>query len=182
MGVLAQRQAVGVIRLLKDPRPAVRAKAAFACGALGDQVAASEVAVLLGDTASQVRDAAVRAIARLDREGEHVGKVAERLLDTAPSVRVAACAALADMGESAQYFASLVAQRLSADREPLEVRAAAARALGGMGERGAVHKDTLQKLLEDPSPLVRQAAEDSLRRLGGPGVAALAAIEQGEGE
>ena len=92
-----------------------------------------------------------------------------------PSERQAAAWALGFAGSAAEPFVEAVALRLRRDEAP-GVRAAAARALGGIDSRGG--RAALVEALRDPSEPVRAAAAQALARLGpGPSeVSGLASV------
>mmetsp|Transcript_83273 Transcript_83273/g.163165 ORF Transcript_83273/g.163165 Transcript_83273/m.163165 type:complete len:273 (+) Transcript_83273:2-820(+) len=168
MGASARHHAMSIADLFADSRHAVRAQAAFAYGKLGNIDCIDHLIGLLEDKSPSVRREATRAVARLDEDAcEYIGEVARRLCDTSPEVRKVAAEALALVGpRRGRYYAGALAQRLVTTGEATAVKIAALRALGGMGERGAVYADAVSELVNDCTPELREAAEKCLRSLG----------------
>lgn len=139
---------------------------------------ASCVARLLQDRDPGVRREAAMALGRLGNEGgarRHAGRMLGLLADPDQQVRAAAAEALGRMLEGADEGAGCfgtgvaggpfgienVVDRLGAllEDEASEVRAAAARALGGLGEQGGARALEVARLLQEENRQVRQAAQ-----------------------
>jgi len=92
-------KAVALLRdLLKDREPDVRARAAFALGAVGDPNAAAWLTEALSDRAWAVRAMAARALGRLKEEGS-IGALCSALADQQWWVRANAAEALKNKGD-----------------------------------------------------------------------------------
>jgi HEAT repeat protein len=166
MGDKAKEQASKISTIFDDDKYAVRARAAYACGKLGDPDVASSIADLLVDSSPSVKEEACLALGALGEDGaEFIEKVFEKVLDFNPAVRGAACKALAMMGEKGMYYAGVVAQRLLEPEAPI-VKIAALEALGEMQDHGAVYAEVVADFLQDPIPQVRAAAAASLGKMG----------------
>jgi len=175
---------------MASPDPKVRAAAARLCGALRLAEAVSWLADLLTDSDETVRMAAARA---LGRTGGHravdalMGAVEDfpphlmamqlahaasdidldSLLRTGFSARTAVVVALAcGLRADALRFPRLVSMARDRNGTP-EVRAAACRALGMIGDRAAA--GVLRNLSSDADSAVSEAASRALRRYH-PGV------------
>lgn len=191
-----------LVALLTDPDPGVRETALRAVPRTGDPGALPEVAGRFRDPDPAVRSAAVAAASELSPADELAAIVAPALEDPDPAVRAGAAAAILRQGRDRR--AREVVRALAASRDPEDraraidvaggsgdapalvgegvadpaapVRAAAARALGGMDPAVAV--DPLVGLLGDEDASVRAAAAAALGRIGDPAVAAVAAALQ----
>lgn len=175
---------------LASPDAGTRAAAAQLCGALRMAESVSWLADLLVDPDEEVRDAAARALGRtggrraVDALMSAVETIApyrlavaiahaasdidlDGLLRAGGSSRTAVVVALAcGLRADALRFPRLVA--MARDRTgPSEVRAAACRALGMIGDRAAA--GVLRNLSSDPDSAVSEAATRALRRYH-PGV------------
>ena len=175
---------------LASPDPETRVAAARLCGALRLAEAVAWLADLLGDDDEEVRLAAARALGRtgghravdalmgaVEAFPPHVMAVQlaraasdvdlDSLLRTGFSARTAVVVALAcGLRADALRFPRLVA--MARDRNATaEVRAAACRALGMIGDRAAA--GVLRNLSSDADSTVSEAATRALRRYH-PGV------------
>ncbi|MET8153619.1 HEAT repeat domain-containing protein [Actinoplanes sp. NPDC049668] len=206
LGDLALRQAVPELgRLLADRHPEVRVVTVRALGRIGDPAAAWEIiagldradplpsllatqalaqlgpeaevtlSAALDHPAARVRVVCLDALGLLGAAGS-VHRVARVLRDDAVlDVRVAAAATLGRLGTRTALEPLTLALRSS---RPAPLRAAAARALGALGAPAAV--PTLAELLDDDEFQVAHEAAHAMRRLGGPGIEALAAAVEAE--
>jgi hypothetical protein len=175
---------------LASPEPATRAAAAQLCGALRMAESVAWVSDLLSDPDEKVRIAAARALGRtggrravdalmgaVEAFPPHRLALAiahgasdidlDGLLRSGGSAKTAVVVALAcGLRADALRFPRLVA--MARDRNgPSEVRAAACRALGMIGDRAAA--GVLRNLGADPDSGVSEAATHALRRYH-PGV------------
>lgn len=172
MGDKAKELGSQVATLFDDEKFAVRAKAAYCCGKLGDTDVCSSLADLVGDKCPSVKEEAMLALAELGDEGtEFIEKVFEKVMDYSPTVRAAAVQALGKMGEKGQLYAGAIAQRLLNFEAP-NVKIAALEALGNMEDHGCAYADVIADYLNDPVPNIRAAAATSLGKLGGSEVEA----------
>jgi HEAT repeat protein len=192
LGVLrAQEVTVPICKLLRDKEWEVRQEAAVALGRLGNPEACEPLAATLGDEDADVREAAAVALGRIgDRRA--VGPLILCLKDEVASVRRIAAAGLARIDPD---WVSLPETRDAAEQlkyaiqeaEPA-VRFFVAQLLVDLGELGpdaiagltpedhlaspAIKRKRMAtnlfiSLLEDSDRDIRQAAAESLGRLGG---------------
>jgi len=155
-----------VVALLEDPQPAVRARAAHACGKLQDGDACNDLADLIQDKAPSVREEAILAIAGLGEDcWEHIEKIFGKTSDYNPHVRAAALKALGKMDERGQAYAGVVAMKLL-EHEAVIVRVAALESLGCMGCFGAAFAEEVAACLDDTSPEVQAKACYALGEFG----------------
>jgi HEAT repeat protein len=175
---------------LASPEPATRAAAAQLCGALRMAESVAWLSDLLSDPDEKVRIAAARALGRtggrravdalmgaVEAFPPHRLALAiahgasdidlDGLLRSGGSAKTAVVVALAcGLRADALRFPRLVA--MARDKSgPSEVRAAACRALGMIGDRAAA--GVLRNLGQDPDSAVSEAATRALRRYH-PGV------------
>ena len=177
-----------VVLAVKDPNPVVRREALFVLQQLEVAAAAPSIQEALSDPDSTVRVQAVRALAHFRGEGA-LRRILAMAEDRHPLVRDAAIEALGRFGAEA-----VPALRSLYRRESEETRAAAVRALGGIGSEEALglarsslrdrsaavrhsacralgqsgdaaSASDLVPLLSDPVPAVREAAEDACARM-----------------
>jgi HEAT repeat protein len=166
MGDKAKEAGTKISSIFDDDKYAVRARAAYAAGKIGDADVASGLSDLLADSSPSVKEEALLALGALGEEGaEFIEKVFEKVLDYNPAVRGAACKSLGMMGEKGMYYAGVVAQRLLEPEAPI-VKIAAIEALGDMQDHGAVYAEVVADYLQDPLPQVRAAAALSLGKMG----------------
>lgn len=176
-----------LLNSLADPDPAVRASAARLCGALRLREAVQWVGDLVGDPNPQVREAAVRSLARLGgsravdilvswagrmplyRVAPCLSEAAsdvdiEALLRKPPSERAAAAAVMA-CGLRKDVLRVPPLLGIAHDRRwPRLVRLAACRALTMISNPAAT--GALRRLADtEPDPIVKAAAERAHRRL-----------------
>ncbi len=158
---LVLRQAVEpLIAALKDTDAAVRCAAVTALGWIADPRAVKPVIRCLQDADESCRCAAVRALGLL-RSPAALKPLARAVADPSSEVRRQAAEALGALGDP--VAADLLLDVMHDAAEPLEVRAAAARALGHL--RIPQVLPPLQALLKSPEPLLRAAAIEALGRL-----------------
>ncbi len=146
---------------LKDADAAVRANAAAALGWIGDPRAAAPLMKCLKDADERCRAAAAQALGML-RSPVALRALARALGDTSAAVRQQVAESLGEVGDP--ITADLLLDALADEEEPLEVRAAAARALGSLHLPQAL--PVLQELLRASEPALRLAAVEALCRLG----------------
>lgn len=182
LGALGDRRSAGSLRAaLADPIAGVRAAALGALAQLGaDADAAGDCADLLSDSDSQVRIAAVRALARI---APRCNAESAQLVDDEDCLvrlEVAGHAAglpdqstarlFADPDEAVRKTAALASgirqtaalARLLAEDPSSDVRRAAARTLGTINPE--LTTDALLSGIEDPDPMVRAAVLHALER------------------
>jgi len=148
-------------RLLKeDADHRVRATAAAALGRVGAAADSSKLVSATRDPAPAVRYQAVNAL-RAHRKAPVRPAITDCLGDPHPMVRMAAIRALVARGRGDPTLVIRLSQRLE-DRDTA-VRAAAARAMGELGDLEAL--PYLEQAPEDPSPSVRQAVAEAIRKL-----------------
>ena len=162
------------LRAIGDSDPDVVAKAATRLGMRGDERSVDALVDLLHRSEPSARAAGAAALGLVGSD-RAVADLREASHDPDPSVARASLLALARLGDSASAGAacdSLVVQLRSADPE---LRALAARALGGLLEERAV--DPLMVALADEESQVRADAAASLGRVADRRVtAALASL------
>lgn len=148
--------------VLDDPSPRVRLSAVRALQRLNTPGPNGELAVGLSDPDEQVRIAAVHASTRINAFRE-VDQLAARIDDPSSAVRVQAIEALGAL-RARDAVVALIA-KLSPENEPAaSVRAAAAAALGQIGDPAA--RNSVQAAAEsDADRFVRDAARVALLSL-----------------
>lgn len=146
---------------LTDAHAAVRAHAAAALGWIGDQRAAAPLIRCLKDSDAGCRAAAAWALGML-RSPLALKPLARALGDASAQVRRQVAESLGELGDP--VTTDLLLDALADEEEPLEVRAAAAQALGNLHLPQAL--PVLQELLAMPDPALRVAAVNALGRLG----------------
>jgi HEAT repeat protein len=160
-----------LVTVLTDENPFVRAKAAEVLGAIGDRTAVRPLARILGDREPTVRDKAAWALGLLG-DLEAATPLADLLRrDASLDVRMTAVTALGRLSCRASVEPLLEGLQ----GEPPRLRAASARAIGGMGEmlasgvRGEIGRakagEALMIALQDKDLAVRAAAIDALGAL-----------------
>jgi HEAT repeat protein len=161
LGKLRNTDAVKpLFRLLGDDNWLVRAEAATALGKVGDPRAAGWVVCLLNDRDGFVRYSAMHALQQLACESNRA--LLLRAFDKARNDQQFGIAfALAKLHEPAALGPLLLG---STNANP-EIRQHAAEALGDCGQQAATN--ALTKLLNDPEPMVREQASQSLHKLRG---------------
>jgi HEAT repeat protein len=156
-----------LVALVEDPEPRLRAAAVEAIGLVrgaGSEPDARSLGALeraLGDSDPAVRQAALVAIGRLDRDRAQAVTVAlaARLDDDNAGVRQRACDVLGRLGD-ARAVIPLLARLGDGSRD---VRAAALDALGQLGDERAA--PAMIRLLADPAEEVRAQAVQALGRV-----------------
>jgi len=166
LGVLADARGVAALApLLKSPSLALRTEALLSLAAMPpDPALRPQVVALVGHEDEGVRGAALRALAKLDRE-EFALVLSGLDPDPAWSVRAARAMALADAGDEISQGILL------AMLKDEDVRVLPAVLEGLRKARGADAVDTLRRHLEHPDPVVRAAAAQGLGALAPPGIA-----------
>ncbi len=145
----AARAAVPVlVARLRDTRSTHREGACWALGRIGDPRAVEPLVAVLQDTAAGVREAAAKGLGEI---GD--ARAVEPLVGA--------------LEDDSFFFRYGVGEDIDK-----RVRYHAAEALGRMGDQRAVKP--LVAALEDHSPLVREAAQQALKRLGPSAERALA--------
>jgi HEAT repeat protein len=164
-GVARTREASAlpdVIRLLRDPEPAVRAgavEALAACSPSG-RVLRPELGPLLSDPDPHVRARGAATLLRSSDGGDGGMVLEEMAASPDPEWRAAAVATLGELGKEL----GTVTRGLS-DLDA-SVRRAAASALRGFGSQSSIKP--LLEALGDPDSTVRDAAAETAVRLGDP--------------
>lgn len=175
-----------LLALLKDPRPALRVRAAESLQATGSRAACGGLVAALSDPEPAVRRAACVALGAVGGAAQVPALIA-RLADRDGAVATAAADALSRMGavarpalvaamagpEDVAFLAARALGREGQDAVPA-VAAEVARkpsvgrwavvALGDAGGPEAVK--TLQSLEQAPDPLVKRGASEALQKLG----------------
>jgi HEAT repeats len=145
-----------------DPSPLVRRSAVRALMRLNTVGPGSELALALSDTDEQVRLAALHASTRVNVFRD-VDQVAARLDDTSSAVRTRALEALGTL-RARDAVVAIIAKLSPQSESEASVRAAAAAALGELGDPAA--RESVRVAAEsDPDHFVRDAAAIALRRL-----------------
>jgi HEAT repeat protein len=153
------RALAGLLTLLQDPQPSVRATALAALGMLGAPDALPRVLELLRTDLPEVRELAALAAAQIGGD-EAIAALREGLHSDAPEVRFQAVAALAERTPD-QVVRDLVPLLSDADAE---VRAQVIAGLAGL--KAAHLAGHFAGALEDDSALVRIEAALALAALG----------------
>lgn len=146
---------------LRDAHAAVRMSAATALGWIGDLRAASPLARCLKDEDEDCRAAAAWALGML-RSPVALKPLARALGDASKLVRQQVAESLGQLSDPITF--DLLLDALTDAEEPLEVRAAATRALGQLHLPQAL--PVLQELLDAPQSALRLAAVEALGHLG----------------
>ncbi len=176
MGVKAESAVPSLVRLLGEPAEAeeeviFKREVQFALAAIGP-AAADAVPALVGSLSSEQTPVCASAALALGRIGPAaraaVPALRENLRRPDPVVRLTSIRALLQIqpGEArlAVVAAPMLKEALGSEFEL--VRAEAAAALGERSDFGKRFVAELKKLLQDPSPLVRDRAAEALKRLG----------------
>jgi cyclophilin family peptidyl-prolyl cis-trans isomerase/HEAT repeat protein len=165
LGVLGDARGVPVVApLLKSPSLALRSEALLSLAAMPpDPALRAQVVALVGHEDEGVRGAALRALAKLDRE-EFALVLSGLDPDPAWSVRAARAMALADAGD--EISQGILLAMLKDD----DVRVLPAVLEGLRKARGADAVDTLRRHLDHADPVVRAAAAEGLGALAPPGI------------
>lgn len=146
----------------EDSSPLVRRSAVRALQRLNSAGAQGELALAIGDEDEGVRLAAIEASTRVN-VFSGVDALATRIDDPSSSVRVAAIEALGAL-RARDAVVALITRLSPSSEGAASVRAAAAAALGEIGDRQA--RDALSTAAsDDPDRFVRDAARIALRRL-----------------
>lgn len=150
-----------LVAALQDADAIVRANAAAALGWIGEARAVPPLLSCLKDADERCRSAAALAVGLL-RTSAALKPLARALGDPSSLVRQQAAEALGELADP--VTTELLLDVVDDEGEPLEVRAAAARALGNLRLPQAI--PTLRGLLIAPEPALRAAAIEALGRLG----------------
>jgi cyclophilin family peptidyl-prolyl cis-trans isomerase/HEAT repeat protein len=166
LGSLGDARGVPVVApLLKSPSLALRTEALLSlAGMPPDPALRPQVVAMVGHEDEGVRGAALRALAKLDRE-EFALVLSGLDPDPAWSVRASRAMALADAGDEISQGILL------AMLKDEDVRVLPAVLEGLRKARGADAVDTLRRHLEHADPVVRAAAAEGLGALAPPGIA-----------
>ncbi len=165
IGQVADGRAQGLVAAaLSDPDERVRTQAAVTAGKLGDL---DGLALAAGDGASGVRTAAARGLSTLNgaRAAGELGRLA---LDTDAAVSDTALHGLERMGGDVP---DTVWEEIAGASEQSRAKLAALKALGKSPE--AKHAALFAHALSDGNNDVGDAAEEGLKRLGRPALAAV---------
>jgi HEAT repeat protein len=150
-----------LIQALKDENATVRTNAAAALGWIGSPRAAAPLAACLKDADERCRGTVALALGMLGMPAA-LRPLARAMGDPSAIVRQQAAEALGELGDP--VASDLLLDVLDDRDEPLEVRAAAARALGNLHVPQVLLP--LRELLGAPEPALRMAAIEGLGRLG----------------
>ena len=161
LGYLGQESSAPLLaRALSDPNEEVRFWAALALETVpGGQAARALASAATADESERVRAAAVRALGWVDRQAA-VLPLIRATNDTSSMVRQAAAEELGRFREPR----SLSALTALFDDPSEDVRWAAVLAAGNLRDLDAV--PDLVRAMRDPSPMVANAAERALQRMG----------------
>lgn len=164
--------AAALIPLLTDKQEVVRREAAHALGATRSRTAVQPLIELLNtDKEGAVRAAAATALGRIGDEAAVVPLVnvlspggAKKKKSKAGENEFVMREAARSLGQihSRAGVAALI-ETLNSDANPIDVRRAAAEALGAIGDATATA--ALKTAVESPDPYLSQTARASLRRL-----------------
>jgi len=150
---------------LDDRDANVRAKAAWALGALGGTSHATVEALTksLGDADFGVRANALRSLGALGTQSASAGPAVVQLLatDSQWQVRMAAATALGEIG--AERSAVIPALIDALGDSSASVRCPAVQSLAKIDPNDTAVRDALRRALEDTEPSVREAAERALQ-------------------
>jgi len=161
LGYLGQESSAPILgRALHDDNEEVRWWAALALVTVPSEAALDDIAhAATRDESDRVREAAVRALGWIDDDGVALPLV-RATADTSSAVRQAAATELARV----DHPAALQALTTLFDDENEDVRWAAVLAVGDMRDPEAA--PALAQAMRDPSPMVANAAERALQRMG----------------
>jgi HEAT repeat protein len=148
---------------LADAAPDAAEAWSAAVAVLPREAALEKIRTAMSSGSPGARRAVVRVLDRLD-SAEAAEIAALALTDEDFGVRVAAANVLARMHDASARTIAIRTLRLALCDSSAPVRAAAARGLGTLGDRGAV--DVLRERLRDNGPEVVVAALGALRMLG----------------
>jgi len=162
LGYLGQESSAAVLgKALHDEAEVVRWWAALALVGVPAQTAAADLArAATNDRSERVRRAAVSALGWLEPTDEVVYALARATYDTSPDVRRAAAT---ELGRIADPKSAPALVRLFGDHDE-EVRWAAVVAVGELKDPDTI--GSLSEAMRDPSPMVANAAERALQKLG----------------
>lgn len=145
-----------VRKALQEKKGAGLGCAASLAGELKDAAAAPRLVELLSDADEKVRRSATKGLGFLGAK-EGVGPLTGCLDDSSAAVKGNAVWALGRIGEDAKPAAPKLIKIMSSSKEPMELRAACARALGRLGDPSAV-EPLLSVLKPDHFDLASAAA------------------------
>ena len=156
-------QLLRYLRELESSADETRENAAREIGGIGDPIAVPALIKALSDPDVDVRFEATKALGRL--KSKNAFKQLIRLLNEEddPDICAEAVAALGEIGLPGA-IGPLIKKLDDSDRF---VRASAARALGNLGEMGAV-ESLIHLMRNDGISDVREAATEALVEIGGP--------------
>lgn len=147
---------------VSDPSPLVRQSAVRALQRLNTVGPGSELSLALADADEKVRLAALHASTRVNVFRD-VAQIVARLDDSSSAVRTRALEALGSL-HATDAVVAMIAKLSPANEAVASVRAAAAAALGEIGDTAA--RDAVQAAADaDADHFVRDAASIALRRL-----------------
>ncbi|CAE8629974.1 unnamed protein product, partial [Polarella glacialis] len=132
---------------------------------------ADALASKLGDEESEVRDAAMQALAALAPESTaaHADAIRQRLVDSEESdeMRISALGVLSQLKDAGGLTSHLSSIAECLEDDNWRVREAACEAIAELGEDAGEHAGALAEMLMDEDGDVREAACAALGALGG---------------
>ena len=148
--------------LVDDSSPLVRLSAVHALQRLNNAGPNSELSTALADPDEKVRIAAIHASTRINAFSD-IASVTALVADSSSTVRTRALEALGTL-KAKDAVVAIVAKLSPANESSASVRAAAATALGEIGD-GSVRQAVQDARDNDPDHFVRDAAAVALRQL-----------------
>jgi HEAT repeat protein len=163
----------GLLRLLHDRDPRIRADAAFCLGEVqsGAKLAIPDLGRALTDTDEDVRRQTAWALGNIHEDADEVVPILlHELPENSLGVQYAIVYALAQFGPEARSSLPTLVRLLAApaDKEAADddLRSTAAYALGEIGEDGPTVVPVLIAALNDPDSNIRFAAVEALGKYG----------------
>lgn len=148
--------------LVEDSSPLVRLSAVHALQRLNNAGPNGELSVALADTDEKVRVAAIHASTRINAFSD-IASITALVADGSSTVRTRALEALGTL-KAKDAVVAIVAKLSPANEPSASVRAAAATALGEIGD-GSARQAVQDARDNDPDHFVRDAATVALRQL-----------------
>ncbi len=146
------------------PDMALRVEALVAAGRLGDERTVADLATLLTDKESAIKEAAAWALG-MTRSSKAIAPLTKALtMDPRPQVRMYACVSLGALGDKKALPAVLAAARDA--QRGADVQAACGFALGLLGDTSAPTLEVLGALLAEGNEQAQRKAAWALGKLG----------------